>query len=151
MKRQNKTLQVLFSFPFLFYLNAMVDTSECKKRELKVEAEDTSASKKIKSEPMEEEDATLLANSVTEPSSLLPDADESVNLKEETKDEAKDEAKDETKEPDFSTTSMYTDEFNTMLETVLSGEQFLFDTYELQVFEQFQLLEGSVVPLNHTQ
>lgn len=125
----------------------MVDTSECNKRELKVEAEDTSASKKIKSEPMEEEDATLLANSVTEPSSLLPDADESVNLKEETKDEAK----DETKEPEFSTTSMYTDEFNTMLETVLSGEQFLFDTYELQVFEQFQLLEGSVVPLNHTQ
>lgn len=132
----------------------MVDTNECKKRELKMEVEDTSTSKKMKLEPVEEDNATLLADSVTEPSSLPPDADESVTLKGKVKDEAKDEAtddtKDDTKEPEFFTTSMYTDEFNTMLETVLNSEQFLFDTHELQVFEQCQLLEGSAVPLNYT-
>ncbi|GAN01391.1 hypothetical protein MAM1_0007c00824 [Mucor ambiguus] len=112
-----------------------MDTGERQKRELKTEEVDTSASKKIKLEPMGEGDATLLADSVTEPSSPPPSNAESFDLK--------DEVKDEDKEPEFFTTSMYTDEFTNMLDTVLNGEQFLFDTDELQVFEQFQLLEGS--------
>lgn len=105
-----------------------MDTHGCKKRELKMEEGDISASKKIKLEPTDEGDTTLLA----EPSS--PSNDGSV----------KGEVKDEDKEPEFFTTSMYTDEFTTMLDTVLNGEQFLFDADELQVFEQFQLLQGSV-------
>ncbi|KAK4511600.1 uncharacterized protein ATC70_012816 [Mucor velutinosus] len=106
----------------------MVDTCEYKKRELKMEEEDSSASKKIKLE-LEENETTVLAGSATEPPS--PSKNESMQ----------DEAKDQDKDPEFFTTSMYTDEFNTMLETVLNGEQFLFSTDELQVFEQFQLLE----------
>ncbi|KAF1799975.1 VRR-NUC domain-containing protein [Mucor lusitanicus] len=102
-----------------------MDTHGCKKRELKMEEGDISASKKIKLEPTDEGDTTLLA----EPSS--PSNDGSV----------KGEVKDEDKEPEFFTTSMYTDEFTTMLDTVLNGEQFLFDADELQVFEQFQLLQ----------
>ncbi|CEP13314.1 hypothetical protein [Parasitella parasitica] len=45
------------------------------------------------------------------------------------------------KEPEFFTTSMYTDEFNTMLETVLENESFLFNEQELDVFETFKSLQ----------
>lgn len=47
-----------------------------------------------------------------------------------------------TDEPPFFTSSMYTDEFNLMLETVLSGEQFLFDQEENRTFESFRSLAG---------
>ncbi|KAI8643784.1 VRR-NUC domain-containing protein [Parasitella parasitica] len=49
--------------------------------------------------------------------------------------------KDEENEPEFFTTSMYTDEFNAMLETVLDGESFLFNEQELDVFRTFQSLQ----------
>jgi hypothetical protein len=52
------------------------------------------------------------------------------------------QVKDEEKEPEFFTTSMYTDEFNTMLETVLENEKFLFDNNELEIFQTFQTLKG---------
>ncbi|GAA5816836.1 hypothetical protein MFLAVUS_010370 [Mucor flavus] len=45
-----------------------------------------------------------------------------------------------TDEPPFFTNSMYTDEVNLMLETVLSGEQFLFDQEENRTFESFRSL-----------
>ncbi|KAG2204394.1 hypothetical protein INT46_006946 [Mucor plumbeus] len=51
------------------------------------------------------------------------------------------QVKDEEKEPEFFTTSMYTDEFNTMLETVLENEKFLFDNNELEIFQTFQTLK----------
>ncbi|KAL7334981.1 hypothetical protein PS15p_200529 [Mucor circinelloides] len=104
----------------------MVDTNEHNKRDLKTE-DNTNANKKIKVEQIGETDAILLAESM--PESSLPNNVESTALK------------DEEKEPEFFTTSMYTDEFNTMLETVLEGESFLFNTNELKVFEQFQLLQ----------
>lgn len=47
-----------------------------------------------------------------------------------------------TDEPPFFTNSMYTDEVNLMLETVLSGEQFLFDQEENRTFESFRSLAG---------
>lgn len=47
-----------------------------------------------------------------------------------------------TEEPHFFTNSMYTDEFNLMLETVLEGEKFLFDQEETRIFETFQALKG---------
>jgi len=105
----------------------MVDTNENNKRDLKTE-DNTNVNKKIKVEQIGETDAILLAESM--PESSLSNNVESTALK------------DEEKEPEFFTTSMYTDEFNTMLETVLEGESFLFNTNELKVFEQFQSLQG---------
>lgn len=52
------------------------------------------------------------------------------------------QVKDEEKEPEFFTTSMYTDEFNAMLDTVLENEKFLFDNNELEIFQTFQSLNG---------
>lgn len=105
----------------------MVDTNENNKRDLKTE-DKTNVNKKIKVEQIGEKDAILLAES-------MPESSSSNNVESTA-------LKDEEKEPEFFTTSMYTDEFNTMLETVLEGESFLFNTNELKVFEQFQSLQG---------
>ncbi|KAG2210228.1 hypothetical protein INT47_003213 [Mucor saturninus] len=43
---------------------------------------------------------------------------------------------------DFYDNSMYTDEFNLMLETVLKGESFLFNEQEKQTFDRFKSLKG---------
>lgn len=44
---------------------------------------------------------------------------------------------------EFYATSMYTDEFNTMVETVLKDESFLFSVDEIHMFDTYRYLSGS--------
>ncbi|RCH85821.1 hypothetical protein CU098_000182, partial [Rhizopus stolonifer] len=53
------------------------------------------------------------------------------------------ETREETQEDQFFTTSMYTDEVNHMLDTVLEGEAYLFDKEEIQLFDTYRTLEGN--------
>lgn len=44
---------------------------------------------------------------------------------------------------EFYATSMYTDEFNLMVETVLKDESFLFSVDEIHMFDTYRYLSGS--------
>jgi tetrahydromethanopterin S-methyltransferase subunit A len=52
------------------------------------------------------------------------------------------EKEEEPTKPEYFTTSMYTDEFDNMLEAVFSGEKFLFSEEEICTFDTFRSLKG---------
>lgn len=70
---------------------------------------------------------------------LIPEAADPVEM-EETVNEEEEDLNDK---KEFYETSMYTDEFNTMLETVLKDESFLFSVDEIQKFDAYRHLSGS--------
>lgn len=54
----------------------------------------------------------------------------------------REEEEEEEKEEVAWTNSIYTEEFNRMITTVLEGESYLFDEKELELFHQFSAFEG---------
>lgn len=64
-----------------------------------------------------------------------------------TEEQQEEQENEQPAKPDFFTTSMYTDEFNNMLESVLESESFLFNQEENQTFDTFRSLKGFLIYL----
>lgn len=70
-------------------------------------------------------------------SELIPEVADPVEMEESVKEEEEEDLSDK---KEFYETSMYTDEFNTMLETVLKDESFLFSVEEIHKFDTYKHL-----------
>lgn len=74
-------------------------------------------------------------------SEVIPEVADPVEMEESVKEEEEEDLSDK---KEFYETSMYTDEFNTMLETVLKDESFLFSVEEIHKFDTYKHLSGFI-------